>query len=257
MSQIPPLTLGQIESCINNIAHLRHCKPPEKIFSGKPSFSKDIMTKYGLTESYTKFASNYVIYKMERDTDEPIKTELNEMYASDIKILNGNKRVEIIIVVEDTKFDKQFFLAISGLYYIFKDIVTVRNDTGSPYVTIIPSFFITPIMYSHFPSEMIPISYRFIPIHCIYPSFGSRTRIGGMAYDYELIERLELYNHKEYKVIYDSDPIVKALGGMPGQLIACRCVYMDESPSSEYEIREIKSTLINSDAVELSGIVRV
>ena len=70
----------------------------EKIFEGKPNFSKEIVDKYKY-KLYTKFADNYVIYKC-------ISLEDNH--------------VEIFFTIETDHYDKQNILALVGFEHIVK-----------------------------------------------------------------------------------------------------------------------------------------
>lgn len=118
------ISLDQAEVVVNNLATVRHFTKVEKLFKGLPSFSEESMKKLeslGINAGkITKFADNYVIYRLSEPKENASSRALRQ-YNKSIKIKNLNDRVEFVIVVDSDKFDKQHYLAIIALYPIIHD----------------------------------------------------------------------------------------------------------------------------------------
>ena len=127
LSSTNKLTAAQTETCINNFAKIRHFTKVEKIFDGKPSFSTENIAeikKLGL-EPYkiTKFANNYTIYKFS-EVKPSESVEFIKQYNKNAKFKNLDERIEIVIVVDTDKIDKQNYLALQALYpTIHKELI--------------------------------------------------------------------------------------------------------------------------------------
>lgn len=230
--EIRCLTKEQIETTMTNLFKLRKLSKPEKIFEGKPSFSKQIMDQYNL-EHYTKFADNYIIWHGTHSD-------------SDVH--------EIYVTLESDHFDKQNILAIIGLYHKFDKYVINHNR---PNIFICPAYVVTETMFTHISKNTLPCDFRFFSLCEIYPMLGSRTQTCKLTYDYELHPYSPTYNKKEYARIYSKDPMVKALNGLPGELIVCKRIIYDATAYSEYQVKQICSTVENPDLIDPSGICRV
>ncbi len=226
--EIRCLNKEQIQSTMDNMFKLRKLDTQEKIFEGKPSFSKKLMEEHNL-EHYTKFADNYIVWKGTRK--------------------DGS--VEIFVTIETDHFDKQNILAVSGLYHMFSKYVV--NKTR-PNISLCPAFVVTDSMFNHISKNTIPCTFRFFSLCEVYPMIGSRTRMFKLTYDYELAEYTKPYNNKEYTTINSRDPMVKALNGLPGELLICKRIIYDVTAYSEYQIRLITSTIENPDIIDPSGI---
>lgn len=227
--EVRTLTTEQTENTINNLCKIRNLSEPKKIFSGKPVFSKENITKYNLPH-ITKFGKLYNIY-----------------IAS-----NDKKENEIFITMETDKFDKQNLLAIIGLFHLFSDKVDVK--AMPPKISICPTFVITPAMHTHITSDIIKANYRIIPLTEIYPLIGGKNRLYGITYDYKKIKDLKTYNNKEWMVILDSDKIVKILNAIDGDLIQCKRLICDNGIFPDTQIRRVELNIENINNIPLSGL---
>ena len=274
------ITLDQAEIVIENLAKVRHFTKVEKLFKGLPSFSEESVKKLeelGINVGkITKFADNYVIYKLSEPKENNSVKNLRQ-YNKNIKIKNLNNRIEFVIVLDTDKFDKQHYLAIIELYPIIhnelaKQLNINRNDLkgGSTLnrnfelksnsdeclVTIAPTNKLPQSIIKHFDANILPCTYRIVSAQAMYYLLGSTSRImGSYCWDYELCEYEQLYNKKKYGVIQDSDIVTKILNGRQGDLIICKCVRTEGTPYAEYEIRQICSTLNDGEeSVDTSGV---
>lgn len=254
LGSVNKLTQEQIETCIKNLAAIRHFKQIEKIFEGKPSYDKtsmDKMAKLNLSlDKVTKFADNYIIYRFSKvEKSSPIIDLLKECNEN-IKIKNLDERVEFIIVVDSNKIDKQNYFALLALYPLIHD--QIKND-GRSYVTICPSNHIEPAMRKHFNFNFIPCKYQLFSLYDVaYPLIGSKTTLWcGFVYDYQVIEYEKLYNGKNYSIITNNDPVVKLLNADDNDLIIAIQVLTETwRPYSEFIIKQVKPTNDELEEIE-------
>lgn len=274
------INLDQAEIVINNLAKVRHFTQIDKIFKGLPSFSEDSMKKLetlGISVGkITKFADNYVIYKLSKPAENESSKKLRD-YNKNIKIKNLNDRVEFVIVLDADKFDKQHYLAIIALYPIIHDGLAkqlnintknlkggstlnrnfeLKSDSDECLVTICPTNKLPQSIIKHFDANILPCTYRIVSAQAMYYLLGSRSQIiGSYCRDYELCEYEQLYNKREYGIVQDSDIITKILNGRQGDLIICRCLRTEGTPYEEYEIRCVSSSLNDGEeSVDTSGV---
>ena len=252
----------QTKTVINNLAKIRHLSKVTKIFEGKPNYGQSDIDnlKKILPPSFdlikvTKFANSYTIYVL---SDPKPNTNTNDIvkYNSDAKILNLNKRNEILIVLDTDKFDKQHYLAILGLWPKFYKYLEENSEDVQCPVTIASTNIITQAISKHFnETSILPCTYRLFSLCEIYPLIGSKNKLWcGMNWDFELLEYEELYNKGKYSVIYDDDPIVKILNATKNQLIICKQVNYEVSPYIEYSIRQVKQQLNDTESLDVSGL---
>ena len=281
----------QAEICINNFAKVRHFNKVEKIFDGKPSFSAENIAeikKLGL-EPYkiTKFANNYTIYKFS-DVKPSESIDFIKQYNKNAKFKNLDERVEIVIVVDTDKIDKQNYLALQALYpLIHKELIknngykmlyggdpeneneneeVEENEnenedyyiqfykyiSGPCFVTIMTTNHIEPAMLRHFHTRFLPCNYRVMSLYDdLYPLIGSKTKLWyGCLNNYEVIEHEDLYNGCQYSYIYDDEHLVKLLNANPGDLIVATQVLFEGRPYLEFVIKEVKTRNVDVEEDE-------
>ena len=175
-------------------------------------------------------------------------------YNKDAKILNLNKRKEIVIVIDADKFDKQHYLAIIGLWGHIKNHLDLNTDQCL--VSIVSTNIITQAIEKHFTNiTILPCNYRLFSLCEVYPLIGSRSSLWcGSSRDFELLEYEPLYNKNNYQQIYDDDPVVKILNAKHKNLILCKQTYYETSPYTEYSIREVTPRLNDTESIDISGL---
>ena len=293
LSSANKLIPSQIETCINNFAKIRHFTKIEKLFDGKPSFKDETISeikKLGLEPYHiTKFANNYTIYKFsEVKPSESI--EFIKQYNKTAKFKNLDERIEIVIVVDTDKIDKQNYLALQALYpIIHKELIKNKNYkmlyggsettdeqdeeneqdeqkennedyyiqfykyiSGPCYVTIMTTNHIEPAMLRHFHTRFLPCNYRVMSLYDdLYPLIGSKSQLWyGCVKNYEVLEYEKLYNGCNYSYIYDDEHLVKLLNANPGDLIVAVQVLNEGRPYLEFVIKEVKTRNNDVDYTE-------
>ena len=253
------LNENQTNIVINNLAKIRHLTRIEKIFEGKPDYSKERiaelekMLNNNNFAKVTKFANKYTIYTLTEPKIAEYTKELQE-YNKDVKILNLNQRKEILIVVDADKFDKQHYIAILSLWPIIKPHLDLNSKDCL--VTIVSTNIITQAITKHFSNSVIlPCNYRLFSLCEIYPLIGSKNTLWcGSSRDFELLSYEPLYNKNNYQIIYDDDPVVKILNARNDDLIICKQTYFETSPYTEYSIRQVKTRLNDGESLDISGL---
>jgi len=293
LSSRDKVSSAQAETCINNFAKIRHFTKVEKIFDGKPSFSTENIAeikKLGL-EPYkiTKFANNYTIYKFS-NVKPSESIDFIKKYNKNAKFKNLNERVEIVIVVDTDKIDKQNYLALQALYPIIHKELIKNNDykmlyggsedenndkneklnneneepsenyyiqyykyiSGPCYVTVMTTNHIEPAMVRHFHTRFLPCNYRVMSLYDdLYPLIGSKSKLWyGCVNNYEVIEHEDLYNGCEYSYIYDDEHLVKLLNANPGDLIIAVQVLFEGRPYLEFVVKEVKTRNVDVNEEE-------
>ena len=293
LSSRDKLTPAQCEVCINNFAKIRHFTKIEKIFEGKPSFSAESIAeirKLGLEpHKITKFANNYTIYKLS-DVKPSESIDFIRKYNKDVKFKNLDDRIEIIIVVDTDKIDKQNYLALQALYpIIHKELINNKdykmlyggdveetaqtseneneneNETdpnyyiqyykyisGPCYVTVMTTNHIESAMQRHFHARFLPCNYRVLSLYDdVYPLIGSKSKLWyGCVDNYEVLEHEDLYNGCNYSYVYDDEHLTKLLNANPGDLIIATQVLFEGRPYLEFVIKEVKTRNIDADVEE-------
>lgn len=233
------LNEDQIKTVLNNIFKLRNLKQTEIIYKGKPIFSKEIMEKYGY-KHFTKFANNYVIYKC--------------------KSLEDN-HVEIFITVETDHYDKQNILAIQGFKHLIEEYIVPSKYSFRPPINICLCFVVSQGMQSHIPTNVFTgyVYLRFIQMCKLYPMLGSKTKIGGLTFNYRLIKKdeneIKTYNNKQFSIVDAGEPFAVALNAIDGDLIVCDRIIYDGTAYKDTQIKIVKDNTTNLSEVPSSGIV--
>lgn len=235
--EIKQLNDEQVETTLNNLCELRKLKKPEKIFEGKPTFDKETIETYKIP-NITKFANNYKVYIAESKKDSCLDTN------------------ELFVLIFTDKFDKLHLSAIISLYYTLDFAKYVNVKSKIPHITIMPAYVVTQNMFTHVPKDIIPANYRFFSLASIYPLLGSKTMPYGFCFDYEIFEYEKTYNNKEYISINDSDPIIKAINGISGELLKCTRMLNDITPYYDVQIRLIISSKTEINVIDSSGICK-
>lgn len=268
MNSFNLLTEGQLSTCIQNFAYIKHFSNIEKIYEGK-ALNNDKATKALKELDVTiprsnKSNTNYTIYKFSDVVENDSVRELRE-YNHDIKIKNLNDRVEFMIVINAEKVDKVCLTSLLLLYYLISDDLNknkgyvfnknvyqtyVQDDTET-FVTVALTSPIDQSINRNFTIRYLPCNYNVISLYSIYPLIGSKSKLWyGMCCDFELCEYEELYNHKDYALIYNDELVVKILNGKIGDLIICKIILNEGRPYFEYSIKRIISR-DNDDILDL------
>ena len=86
-----------------------------------------------------------------------------------------------------------------------------------------------------------------LPLTVLHPMFGSKTLSNGLTYNYRLIRQelseMRSYNQKEFSYVFNDDVMVRALMGVPGDILVCKRVMFDTSPYEEFVIKRIISRI--------------
>lgn len=272
LSSSNKLTLEQIETCINNLARVRHFTKVDKIFEGKPSYSEESIQKIkalGLEPNkVTKFANNYTIYKYS-NVKESASTKLLRKYNPTAKIKNLNERIEFVIVIDSDKVDKQNYFALLALYPLIhndlkknKDYVMITDNSdmdetkyktmeGGCYVTLCASNHLEQSIQKHLQTRFLPCNYKFMSLYDdVYPLLGSKTQLWcGLCSNFELMEYEELYNGYDYSTIFNIEPIPRILNASLDDLIVGTHILNEGRPYFEFTIKRVK-TKMNEEELE-------
>lgn len=241
------LTEEQIQITLKNLWMLRNLKMEKILYKGKPIFSKEIMEKYEY-KHYTKFANNYIIYVCKSTED---------------------NHKEIFITVETDHYDKQNILAISGFSHIIQDYINESVKYIRPYINICLCFVISQGMRSHIPIDVfnhvpmfsyIPVKFRYIQMCRLYPMIGSKTKIGGLTFNYRLIKKdeneIKAYNNKSFSIVDGGEPMAIALNALDGDLLVCDRIIYDATAYSDTQIKMVKDEIEDLSIIPMSGIIR-
>lgn len=251
----------QIETTIRNLAKARHLTKVEKIWEGKASFTneaKQTIQEFGI--HYTKVnksAESYSIWKLTKPED-PKKSEVIK-YNPTLKLHNYEDRIELVVVIQDSKFDKQQFLALPLIYNkIYPEIEScVKTHPENCYLNICTTYKIADKLATHLDEQILPINYRIISLVDLYPLIGSKTRSYSFTKNYEVCDYQPYYDGKQYMIIMDSDPMVKILNAFEGDVICCQILINDTCPYYEWQFRRVKSTISDNNLIDVSGLYLV
>ena len=236
------LTNEQVERTLNNLFTIRHYDKTTIVYNDRPNKKKNIDNK----SKITSIASNYKIYSCEvhehKSLDEirhnqNIKHLLK--YNETLEFVNTKPRTDIIILIDDEKFDRSHLTAI---LLLLDDIEEYKVDEIEViFTTRIQKLIIPDVLVEELDNRNMKCNVY--SLFEIYPLIGSPTALYGMAYGFELVEYQKLFNKCEYKLIHVSDPLVKILNGKCGQLVVGERVCFETSAYSEITIRKIVSVV--------------
>ena len=86
-----------------------------------------------------------------------------------------------------------------------------------------------------------------LPLTVLHPMFGSKLISNGLTYNYRLVRQelseMKSYNQKDFSYIFSDDIMVRALMGIPGDILVCKRVIFDTSPYEEFVIKRIISKI--------------
>jgi hypothetical protein len=283
-------TKEQIETVVNNFAKVRHFNKVELLWEGKPNFGAADIAKY--SELYnrqiskiSKFSDNYMVYILS-NVSENASSKMLKKYNKDIKIKNLNQRKEIVVVMDQDKVDKQNFLALLGVFPKFKDIIDeqlniieiseeyaeqldkknlyaknrwfdITTEKKDCLVTIMVTNQMTNVLKGIVgETNLLPCSYRIISMVSMYNLLGSKNKVmGSFTKDYEVCEYDPIYNGGNYAEIKDSDIASKILNAMPGDLIICKLLMIENQPYYEFAIRKVTATTFDGEnSLDSSGL---
>lgn len=92
------------------------------------------------------------------------------------------------------------------------------------------------------------IPYRFIILPNLYFTCGSKTQIGLLTSEHEILPFQKSYNGKDYAIIFSNDPMVIAMNGMPGELYKYNQVMFDHGVYKTVNVKRIQRAQKNPDA---------
>ena len=236
------LTNDQVERTLNNLFMIRHYDKTTIVYNDKPNKKKNIDNK----SKITSIASNYKIYSCEvheHKSFEEVKYNQNIKhllkYNETLEFVNTKPRTDIIILIDDEKFDRSHLTAI---LLLLDDIEEYKVDEIEViFTTRIQKLIIPDVLIEELENRNMKCNVY--SLFEIYPLIGSPTALYGMAYGFELVEYQKLFNKCEYKLIHVSDPLVKILNGKCGQLVVGERVCFETSAYSEITIRKIVSVV--------------
>lgn len=229
------LTEEQAEHTLNNLCKIRGLDKPKLITKNKPKYSQEMCKKFNIP-FITKFADKYLSYMATRNGKDDKETN------------------EAFILIFADKVDVYFLTACAALYIeYFYD--KVKKDAQAPHFTILPAFTVSESLKSHYKRDILPdCNYRIFSLTELYPMIGSKTDMFKLTYNYERYSYTPCFNGKEYVKIYDSDPMVKMLNAMPGDLVVCSAVSSDDSIFGQTFIRQVEPSIPNIHRIHPSGV---
>lgn len=172
--------------------------------------------------------------------------------ASRYQLFESKDEFYFIVVYSDN-FNIQYFQACEFFEKDFKDFV---KEPDRPKIYICSAFTIPKTYYKLLPSNLIKYPFRFVKITDLHPIIGSKNLLPAHIKSYELLNTKEkAFNNKDFPVILDSDPVVKILNALPGELIRCHEIIVDNwKPYTQYKIRRVVSTKSSIKDLPNSGL---
>ena len=220
------LTHEQVETNIKNMCKIMCLKNPKKLFSGKIKPKFEEIEQYNLANLKER-AECYELWECE-----------NEFY---------------FIVVYSNKFDSNYFKACDWFNHLFKDFVM---KVDRPKVYLCYAFVLSKRQYLSIPQGLLKCPYRLVGIPDIHPLTGSPNGLDSYVLSYELLDTKDkAFNGKDFPDIKASDPGVKIVNALPGELIKVKCLYSDRgNVYTTYKIRRVRSTRNEIGNFDKSGI---
>jgi hypothetical protein len=161
-------------------------------------------------------------------------------------------------VIKDDKFNKQHFLALPKLFYLFEPHLKeyAEKMPNDCLITVLATYSISEKISTHLDDKTFPWNYRIISMIDAFPLLGSRQGIKkfGFTRDYEVCKYKPYENGKKYAIVNDSDIMVKLLNAFEGDLICCQVLINDCSPYYEWHFRKVHATIHDNNLSDTSGL---
>jgi len=227
-------TKEQIETVLQNwfeVFGFHECK---KLKAMKhPVFDKSVRAEHGVTP-VTKFGKFYTLYRCERAKDD--------------------KKPMFFFVIEADRFDVLHLRACTAWWCEIKDEI---SDMERPQIYIVLAYTVSKQLISHTPINILPCLFRIVSFSELYPRLGSKTAKFGLSYDVKLItDKSEIEVDRNLPLILESDVDAKIVNAMPGDIVSCKRIILEEFPYAEYYFREVKSVSVgsNTNTILPSGV---
>ena len=220
------LTPEQVKTNICNIAEIMKLPKPELKFQGPLKISKDDATKFNIINTSTD-ADSYELWECK-----------DQFY---------------FIVVYATKVAVKNFMACEWFNHLFKDFV---HGVDRPKVYVCSAHTIDKKNYSKIPTRLLNCPYRFVIIPKVHPITGSKHGLNSFVLEYELLDTKDrAFNNRDYSEILASDPVVKIVNALPGELIRYKYIASDTgNVFSSYKIRRVTATRTKLGYFDGSGL---
>ena len=220
------LTHEQVKTNITNVATIMKLPKPELKFQGELKISKDDIARYNLS-GIDASAECYELWECK-----------DQFY---------------FIVVYAHSVEIKYFVACEWFNHLFKNFV---YDVDRPKVYLCSAFTIDKTKYSKITTGLLKCPYRFVIIPKIHPLTGSINGLNGFISQDELLETKDrAFNNRDYSEILASDPAVKIVNALPGELIRVKYIASDAgNVFSAYKIRRVTSTRTRLGYFDGSGL---
>lgn len=227
--EITCLTHEQVLTNIKNMAKLMKLTEPKKIFSGKIKPTREDIEMLNL-KNVKERAEEYELFECE-----------DQFY---------------FIVIYSPKVEIQYFEACDWFEHLLKPFV---YKTHRPKVYICYAMIMDQTKYKTIPRKLLSCPYRLVGIDRIHTIIGSNDGLNSFITDYELLEEKEKsFNDRDFPLILDSDPVVKILNALPGELIRAKLLRNDKGHIfTTYEIRRVTNTKGSLGFFDKSGLDNV
>lgn len=181
----------------------------------------------GKPKVVSKLANNYELYECK-----------NEFY---------------FIVVYADNFNIQYFQACKFFETMMGDFV---KTVDRPKIYLCSAFTISKTNLKSLTMNIMSVPFRFVLLTQLHPLIGSKDFLHAHIVSYELLDTKEnAFNNKDFPIILDSDPAVKLVNALPGELIRYKEIIADNSkPYTQYKIRRVHSTRSSIKEIDSSGI---
>lgn len=211
------LTHEQVLNNLNNLSQIMKLPKLELKYEGK-------LKEYKTT---LKLAECYELYECK-----------NEFY---------------FIVVYASNFNIQYFQACSYFEKMFHESVKTPER---PKIYLCSAFTISKTNLKSLSMDILSVPFRFILIPSIHPLTGSKSLLQAHIMSYELLKTKDVaFNGKDFPLIMDSDPAVKLVNALPGELIRYKEVILDNGkPYTQYKIRRVVKTKSSIKEISNSGL---
>lgn len=218
------LTEEQVLTNIKNIAKCLKVKEPKRVFHGTVKPTEKELVQYNLANVKER-AELYELYESE-----------NEFY---------------FIVMYAHRFQEQHFIACDWFNHLIKPFARVEQERPRVYLCF--AHLIKRSQYDSIPLGLLDCPYRLVSLTEMHPITGGEF---SYASEYELLDTKDnAFNDRDYTKILDSDPAVKLVNALPGELIRAKLIYNDKgNVYSTYKIRRVVATRTTLGYFDGSGL---